>query len=290
MSNTLPTTNPPDPRQVLVIGANGKTGRRVAERLAARSIAVRGASRTTNPRFDWDDDGTWPAALEGVRAAYVTYSPDLAMPGADARIGRLGELASAAGVEHVVLLSGRGEAGAQASERALAGSGVPWTVLRSSWFMQNFSEAFLIDAVLHGELAVPVGDVAEPFVDIDDIADAAVEVLTTPGHVGRVYEVTGPRAVSFADAAVEIGQAIGRPIRFTQLEPDAFEAGLLQAGVPADDAGFVRWLFTEVLDGRNSATAPGIPQILGRPATDIRDFARAAAAAGAWDLPAEVQP
>jgi uncharacterized protein YbjT (DUF2867 family) len=267
---------------VLVIGGTGKTGRRVAARLAGRGLPVRIGSRSGSPPFDWEDRDTWAPALQGTRAAYVSYFPDLAVPGAPAAIAELARVALAGGTRRLVLLSGRGEEEAERAEQALIGSGADWTIVRSSWFSQNFSEDHLHDHVMAGELALPVGDVPEPFVDADDIADVAVAALTDDRHVGELYELTGPRLLSFADAAAEIGAAAERDVRLTRVSHDEYAAGLARHGVPADVISLLRYLFTVVLDGRNARVADGVQRALGRPARDFRDYALRAAAAGAW--------
>jgi uncharacterized protein YbjT (DUF2867 family) len=271
---------------ILVIGGNGKTGRRVAERLTAAGHVVRKASRSTSPAFDWDDPTTWAAALDGVTAAYVTFQPDLAVPGATDVIGAFGAAARAHGLGRLVLLSGRGEPEAQACEEVLLGCGVDTTVVRCSFFAQNFSEHFLIDAVLEGVIAMPAGDVREPIVDADDIADVAVVALTRPGYAGRVVEVTGPRLLSFADLAAELTAATGRPIAYVDVTPADYAAGAIAAGVPAEEAEMLAELFTRIFDGHNATLTDGVREVLGRPARDFADFARATAAAGAWDVEA----
>ena len=268
---------------ILVIGGTGKTGSRVNARLQALGHATRPVSRSSAIPFDWTRPETWSAALAGTSCAYVTYQPDLAMPGAADALGALGRLARKQGLERVVLLSGRGEPGAQAAEAALRESGVAWTIIRASWFSQNFSEGYLIDGVLAGEVMLPVGAVREPFVDADDIADVAVAALTDGRHAGQLYEVTGPRALTFADAVAEIAQAIGRPIRYTRIAPDEFVAGLRAAGMPDDIVALLDELFNVVLDGRNSLVMPGIELALGRPGRDFSDYARATAASGIWE-------
>ena len=273
---------------IVVLGASGKTGRRVVERLRALDVPVRLGSRSARPPFDWNAPHTWAPALEGASAAYVSYFPDLAAPGAPEAVGALAGVAIEAGVERLVLLSGRGEEEAQRSEDALMRSGAAWTVVRSSWFNQNFSEAHFREPLLAGELALPAGDVGEPFVDTDDIADVAVAALTEEGHAGEVYEVTGPRLLTFADAVEEIGRAAGRALAYTRIGIDDFANGLARAGVPDDEAGLLRYLFTEVLDGRNARVTDGVQRALGRPPRDFSEFARAAAAGGAWPRP--VQP
>jgi uncharacterized protein YbjT (DUF2867 family) len=271
-------------KPVLVLGASGKTGRRVVERLRARDVPVRLGSRSARPPFDWTAPDTWRPALEGVSAAYVSYFPDLAAPGAPEAVQALAGVALEAGVERLVLLSGRGEEEAQRSEKALMRSGAAWTVVRSSWFNQNFSEAHFREPLLAGALALPVGDVGEPFVDADDIADVAVAALTEEGHVGEVYEVTGPRLLTFAEAVAEIARATGRELAYAPIGIDDFAAGLAAAGVPHDEAALLRYLFTEVLDGRNANVTDGVQRALGRPARDFSAFARDAAARGAWTL------
>lgn len=267
---------------VLVIGGAGKTGRRVGDRLRARGISTRDVSRSTTPAFDWTNPATWDAALDGIAKAYVTYQPDLAAEGASEAIARLSALARTKGLEHVVLLSGRGEPGAQRAEAALQASGVDWTIVRASWFAQNFSEGYLLDGVLAGEVALPAGPVPEPFIDVDDIADIAFAALTDDRHRNRLYEVTGPRSITFADALAEISAAIGRPIRYQQISPEAFVEAM-GPYVPKDIIDLLIELFTVVLDGRNVKVMNGVQEALGRPARDFADYARATAATGVWN-------
>lgn len=267
---------------ILIIGAGGKTGARVNARLKARGIATRPVSRSTEVPFDWERPETWVPALDGVTRAYVTYQPDIAVEGSAEAIARLAAIARQAGLRQMVLLSGRGEPGAQFAEAELQASGVPWTIVRSSFFNQNFSEGFLVDGILAGEVMLPVGQVPEPFIDVDDIADVVVAALTDERHVDKLYEATGPRALTFADAVAEISRAAGRPIHYRQVSPDEFGAAM--AGyVPADIVELLLELFTVVLDGRNMATMPGVEQVLGRPARDFSDYVRDTAATGVWE-------
>ena len=272
---------------ILVIAASGKTGRRVADRLEAKGHAVRRASRSNGTPFDWNDETTWGAALDGVRAVYVVYSPDLAVPAAPDAITRFTALAKAQGVERLVLLSGRGEEEAQRCERIVAAAGMEWTVVRASWFNQNFDEGAFHELVLSGAVTLPAGDVLEPFIDIDDIADVAVAALTEDGHHGEIYEVTGPRLMTFADVVAEIAEATEREIAYVQIPNEAFIAGLTEAGMGAEQVGLLDYLFTTVLDGRNAYVADGVERALGRPARDFRDYARRVAATGVWRAPAE---
>lgn len=263
----------------LVLGGTGKSGRRVAERLAAKGVPTRIGSRSAVPPFDWSNEASWDACLEGVEAAYITYAPDLALPGATDTIQAFVGKAQRRGVRRLVLLSGRGEAEAQACEGIVQNSGVDSTVVRASWFNQNFSEGAFADMVRAGQIALPAGDTQEPFVDVADIADVVVAALTESGHAGEVYEVTGPRLMTFADAARELSRAYGRDIAYIQVPHDAFVAGASEAGAPPDVVWMLDYLFSTVLDGRNANLSDGIERALGRPPKDFSDYAREAAAA-----------
>ncbi|UUZ94529.1 hypothetical protein LJK87_08290 [Paenibacillus sp. P25] len=270
-------------RPIVIVGGTGKTGRRLAQRLAGRGLAVRIGSRSGNPPFDWENRATWAPLLQNAGAVYVTYAPDLAVPGAPEAIGAFSRLAVEQGVRRVVLLSGRGEEGALLSEQALRDSGADWTILRASWFCQNFSESFLLDQVLSGTVALPVTDVTEPFIDAEDIADAAAEVLSGSGHIGHVYELTGPRALTFAEATEAIARASGRDIRYLSLSSAQFASALSQQGLPAEVLALMTELFTVVLDGRNSGITDGVQRVLGRKPRDFSEYAKITAAAGVWE-------
>lgn len=269
----------------LVIGGTGKTGRRVSRLLADRGIPVRVGSRAAVPSFDWDNEAGWPACLTGVEAVYVTYAPDLAMPGASDAIRALTLAARGHGVKRIVLLSGRGEPEAQACERIVQESGMEWTIVRAGWFNQNFSEGAFIDMVLIGALTLPAGQTPEPFVDADDIAEVVVAALTAPGHVGQVYEVTGPRLMTFADVAEDLSAATGRQIAFVDVPHDAFIAEVTASGAPRDVIWMLDYLLATVLDGRNAHLSDGVERALGRPPRDFADYARDVAATGLWAGP-----
>ncbi len=268
----------------LVLGGTGKTGRRIVERLESRGVPTRVASRAADQSFDWSDRSTWDAALDGVTAAYISDAPDLAIPGATDAIRDFVEKAVEHGVQRLVLLSGRGEEEAQLCERIVQDAGIEWTVVRASWFNQNFSEGEFLDMVLAGAITLPAGDVPEPFVDVDDIADVAVAALTEDGHAGQIYEVTGPRMLTFAEAVQEIGRASGREIQYSQIPGEAFAAGIAESGAPEDVAWLLHYLFSTVLDGRNAYVCNGVQRALGREPTDFAEYARRIAASGVWNV------
>jgi len=273
----------------LVLGGTGKTGRRVAEKLQALGVETRIASRSANPSFDWNDQSTWDAVLEGVTAAYITYAPDLAIPGAADAIRAFVEKAAAQGVERLVLLSGRGEEEAQACERIVQEARVEWTVVRASWFMQNFSEGEFLGMVLDGAITLPAGDVPEPFIDVNDIADVVVAALTEEGHAYEIYEVTGPRMLTFNELAQEISKAAGREVQFIQIPQEAFATAIAESGAPDDIVWLLSYLFETVLDGRNTYLCDGVRRALGREPTDFAAFAHRIADRGVWNTSDEEQ-
>ncbi len=269
---------------ILVIGSTGKTGRRIVQRLSELGHAVREGSRQSEPPFDWEKPSTWPEALRGVEAAYISFFPDLAVPSAPAAIEELTACAAEAGVKRLVLLSGRGEVNAQRCENIVRACGVSFTLIRASWFSQNFNEGHLLEPVLDGVVALPAGEVREPFVDADDIADVAVAALTDDRHAGQLYELTGPRLLSFAEAAAEISKAAGRGIEYAAISLEQFRAALTETAGP-EFANMLTDLCKEVLDGRNESLGDGVQKALGRAPRDFAGFCRAAAASGVWDLP-----
>jgi uncharacterized protein YbjT (DUF2867 family) len=272
-----------DTKPTLVLGATGKTGRRIIERLRARGVPTRAGSRSGQPPFDWEDPATWAPALEGVGSAYISYYPDLAVPGAVEATRSFAELAVGSGVRRLALLSGRGEPEAERAERAVRDTGADLTILRSTWFMQNFSEDYMLDHVLSGEIRLPAGDVPTPFLDIDDLADIAVEALTDDRHVGQLYELTGTRSLTMAEVAAEISTAADREVRYVPVSLDQHAAEAAEHGVPPEFVEFLTYLFAEVVDGRNASTTDGVRRALGREPRDFGNYARATAATGVWN-------
>ena len=271
---------------VLVIGGTGKTGSRVVAGLQAKSVPVRVGSRSATPAFDWDKESSWGPVLNGVGAVYINYAPDLAVPGATDTIRAFVAEAGRHNVQHLVLLSGRGEEEAQACERLVQESGIDWTIVRASWFYQNFSEGAFVEMVNQGAIALPAGDIPEPFVDVDDIADVAVAALTESGHTGEVYEVTGPRLMTFADIASELSEATKRDIAFIPLSHEDFVAEVKKSDAPQGVVWLMDYLFSTVLDGRNSKLCNGVQRALGREPRDFREYAQKVASTGVWRVAA----
>jgi uncharacterized protein YbjT (DUF2867 family) len=153
--------------------------------------------------------------------------------------------------------------------------------VRCAWFMQNFSESFILDPILDGQVALPADEQLDPFVDADDIADVAVAALTDDRHIGELYELTSPRLWTFADAVAEIASATGREIRYVPISVEEYAAGAADQGVPAEFVGFLTYLFSEVL-GNNAYPTDGVQRALGREPRDLTEFARDTAATGVW--------
>jgi uncharacterized protein YbjT (DUF2867 family) len=291
MEQAMTTSHPKtdSPGRILVLGGTGKTGRRVASGLQSLGIPVRIGSRSATPPFDWNDEAGWDACLLGVEAVYITYAPDLAMPGATDAIQALVDRAERLGVRGLVLLSGRGEPEAQACERIVQQSGLEWTVVRASWFFQNFSEGAFTEMVLAGRITLPTGDTPEPFVDVNDIAEVAIAALSGPGHAGQVYEVTGPRLLTFADVAAELSDATGRTIELIEVPHDRFMTEAKASGAPRDVTWMLDYLFSTVLDGRNAHLTDGVWRALGREPTDFSVYAGEIVASGVWNAAVSVR-
>lgn len=265
----------------LVLGATGKTGSRIANRLEQKGLSVRRGSRSAAIPFDWEDRDTWAAALDGVSSVYISYYPDIAVPGAVETVAAFVEQARVAGVTKLVLLTGRGEYHAQQAEEVVRNSGLRFTIVRAAWFAQNFSEGALHETVMAGLLPMPGGEVREPIVDVDDIADVAVAALSESGHDGELYEVTGPRLMTFAEMAAELSVASGRQVAHLPISFEDFHAALL----PVQGEMIANVLTTiarETLDGRNAHLADGVARAMGRAPRDFTAFASDAAQAGAW--------
>lgn len=269
--------------KILVLGATGKTGKRISERLQQLGHSVRSGSRTAAIPFDWNLPETWAPVLRGMDKVYISFQPDLAVPGSMQAITTLMEEIRKAGIQKVVLLSGRGEKEAQECEEIVMKSGVDWTILRASWFMQNFSEGFFADSIREGQIVLPVVKSKEPFVDVDDIADVAVESLLHKQHSQRLYELTGPELLWYKDAISQIAQKTGKKISYQEIPMDDYTALLREYQLPEDMIWLIRYLFTEVLDGRNASVVNDIETVLKRKATSFTEYIEKTALSGLWN-------
>jgi uncharacterized protein YbjT (DUF2867 family) len=266
---------------LVVTGATGRTGSRVARAAEAAGLTVRAASRATG--FDWADRSTWADTLRGADAAYLVHPADVGAPGTAEAVGELAGTAVGLGVRRLVLLSARGEDQALPTEEALRASGADWTVVRAAWFAQNLSEGPLVAEVRAGELVFPAGEVPEPFVDVRDIAEVVVAAVTGgERYAGRTLSLTGPRLLTWGEAVAEIAAATGRPLAYRAVSARDYGEALLGFGVPPQEAAFLTGLFETLLDGRNARLEDGVRQVLGREPRDFAEFVREEAEAGTW--------
>ncbi|MBC30555.1 MAG: NmrA family transcriptional regulator [Muricauda sp.] len=273
---------------ILVLGGKGKTGRRIAERLTQLGHQVCIGSRSETPAFDWHKPAGWPAVLEGMHKVYITYQPDLAVPGAKEAIEAFTKVAEQQGIQQLVLLSGKGEVEAQRCEQIVLNSGIAATIVRASWFSQNFSESFFLDSIQQGVVALPKAHVKTPYVDANDIADVAVEVLLQGGHENKIYELTGPRMLSFAEVIDEIATATGRDIKFIPITLPEYIKALKGYGLPEDYIWLIEYLFTEVLDNaQNQVITNDIERLLGRKPIDFSEYVAETAKTRIWNQAVE---
>lgn len=275
-------------RTFTVIGGTGKTGRRVVSQLEQLGHRARPVSRSTDIRFDWNDPETWPLALKGAEGVYIMQND------ADDGSQLSGVVAAAqeSGVRHLVLLSARewvdlGDQAAMGREKIVRESGLSWTILRPVWFAQNFSEEpFISDDVSAGELKVTTGEGRHPFIDAEDIAAVAVAALTETGHHEKIYELTGPRALTFGEALAEISDATGHQVTHVHLSDEQYREHLTKNHYPAPVAEAVTELARFIREGHDSRLSQGVQEALGREPRDFSAYVQEAAPAKVWKLPA----
>ncbi|QGY44701.1 NAD(P)H-binding protein [Maribellus comscasis] len=270
--------------KILVIGGTGKTGSRVAENLSQLGHDVRIAGRKTNPAFDWENPNSFDAALKDIDRAYIVYYPDLAVPGSRDAIRTLTDKALKAGLDKVVLLSGKGEKEAEACEQIVAESGLNYTTVRASWFNQNFSEGAFLEFILNGKVTLPMPDAEIPFVDADDIAEVVAKVLVDDSYNGKTVTVTGPRKITFREAVETIAAGIGKEIHYQPISIEKFKDGMKAAGLPDSYVWLFGYLFEEVLGNPdNQEVSHDVQKVLGREATDFRDYVAKTMETGVWN-------
>lgn len=269
-------------KTIAIIGANGKTGSRVLDRLQSQGYTTRALSRNSEYHFDWTDRSTWKNAIQGAHSVYITYYPDLAVPSAVDDMQAFVAVAKEAGLQHLVLLSGRGEEGAQRAESVIQNSGLAWNIVRASWFMQNFSESFMLEGLKAGTLVLPEPKAKEPFIHADDIADVAVAALTQDALKNQLMELTGPELLSFAECVAAIADKTHREIHLQTVPIDLYLQQAKSQGISDDIAWLMNELFVNVLDGRNASTTNTIERVLGKPARSFEEYIEAVAKTEVW--------
>jgi uncharacterized protein YbjT (DUF2867 family) len=275
----------------LIIGGTGKTGRKVVESLRLLNQDVRIGSRSAAIPFDWQDPETYGPALEGIDRVYITFQPDLAVPGAFEAVSALVEKAKEKGVSKLVLLSGKGEAEAERCEGVVIQSGIDYTLVRANWFSQNFSENFLLEPVLQGVVALPMGDSKVPYVDTGDIADVVVECLLHTEHNGKVYQLTGTETFTFPQVCELISQETGRDIRFVPVSLQEYVEVMKTMDLPEIYVWLIEYLFSHVLTSpHNEEITQDIKNVLKREPRSFRNYVKETAASGVWNQPVSVSP
>jgi uncharacterized protein YbjT (DUF2867 family) len=268
----------------LVLGGTGKTGTRIASRLTGLGLPVRTAARHgADVRFDWDDPATHRNAVEGADRVYL-IAPVMRTRFAP-QVSTFLDLTEAVGVRHVTYLSAYGmefapaEVALRAVELDLMGrSTLTHSIVRPAWFMQNFSETFLMP--IDDTIVVPTGSGGEAFVDAEDIAAVAAATLADPlGHAGAEYAPTGPDILTVSEAADIIGSVTGRPVRYVDIDRLSWVDSVIASGVPAEYGEMLQMLTETIASGRGSQPNDDVEQVTGAPPRNFTDFARRTAAA-----------
>ena len=268
----------------LVLGGTGKTGARVAARLTGLGLPVRTAARHgADVRFDWDDPATHRNAVEGAGRVYL-IAPVMRTYFAP-QVAAFLDLAEDTGVRHVTYLSAYGvefapvEVALRAVELDLMGrSTLTHSIVRPAWFMQNFSETFLMP--VDGAIVVPTGSGGEAFVDAEDIAAVTAATLADPhGHAGAEYAPTGPDVLTVGEAADIIGSVTGRAVRHVDIDRHIWLDGVIASGVPAEYGEMLQILTETIASGRGSRPNGDVEKVTGAPPTSFNDFARRTVAA-----------
>ncbi|TGK87717.1 NmrA family transcriptional regulator [Leptospira noumeaensis] len=270
--------------KTLIIGSSGKTGSRILSRLENAGYPARLGSRKVTPAFDWEKPEEWESVVQGVDQVYISFQPDLAVPSSLKAIQTLVDVCKKNKVKRLVLLSGRGEPEARACEQVVQKSGLEWTILRASWFYQNFSEGMFQEQILGGTVLFPQITTKEPFVDLDDLADLALDSLITDKHRNKLYELTGPELWSFREAFAFIAEVTNQTIPFEEMPLDEYISTLKGFGVPENVTWLIDYLFRTVLDGRNESLVNDLELALGRKPKDFRTYVKETAKSGIWKI------
>ncbi|MFD0903507.1 Rossmann-fold NAD(P)-binding domain-containing protein [Actinomadura sediminis] len=269
--------------RVLVTGGTGKTGSALVELLRARNTPVRVASRTPPPgpdtvRFDWHDPATHGPALHGIDRIFLV--PPLATVDPMPHVGPFLDDAERLGVRRVVLLGSAVELpnAPGALELAARVRSTPgWAVLRASGFMQNFLSPHPLGERIrrHGEIRTAAGDGRLGWIDARDIAAVAAVLLSAPGIDQGDHLLTGPKALSYAEAATIITARTGRPVRTVRIGVDEQAAAYRAAGMPADFAAALAAVEESIRAGREDHVTTTVLDLTGRPPRSFPDFVTA---------------
>jgi uncharacterized protein YbjT (DUF2867 family) len=275
---------------ILVTGASGNTGAALLPLLEARGVTVhamvRDASRASLAtrsaivvEANFDDPVSLESALRGVSRAYLVTPSS---PETQAQQQRFADLAARAGVQHVVLLSQLGADEQSpvrflryhaAVERHIRELGLGYTFLRPNLYMQGLL-AFQHSIAADGTFVAPIGEARVSLIDVRDIAAVAAACLTEPGHLGRTYSLTGPTALTHAEIAAALSHALGRPITFHDVPPEAFTVALTAAGMPSWQIEGLLEDYAHYRRGEAAQVTSTAQQVTGHTPRSIDTFAR----------------
>lgn len=269
-------------RKILVLGSTGNVGQPLVQALLRKGEQIKAASRSGKPVagadgvvFDYTRPATFAEAFEGVDRAYVmlptgyVHAKELLLPVIHAAAQRNVKVVfqSAFGVDADDSIPYR------QVEIALEKSGTPYVILRPNWFSDNF-HTFWKAGITHGQISLPAADGASSFIDVRDIAQSAAAALTTDRFNGRAFNLTGPEAISYVQAAQLLSHVIGTSIAYAPIEDQAFIEMLTNAGVPREYASFLASIFHPVREGWTAMVTDDVQTLTGHPPRTLEVYAR----------------
>jgi uncharacterized protein YbjT (DUF2867 family) len=278
-------------KRILVTGATGNLGRTVVAILRTKGFTVRAAARNVGKLapsvgiepvvFAYENQATHKAALHDVDALFLMAPP--LDPEAPAKLNPLIDLAKTLGVRHIVFNSALGvdaveQAPLRIVERYLMASGVPYTILRSNFFMENFSTGFLAPMVKQGGIFLAAADGKTSFISVADIAEVAAAAFVK-GLVSKEYNLTGQEALDHNQVAAAISKVSGKPISYQAIPEEAMLSGLRGTGMPESAVQYVGVLYSAVRAGHTGAVTQDVETVTGRKPTTFEMFAQQGAAA-----------
>jgi len=266
---------------IVVTAATGQLGRLVVEGLRKQGVKFAAGARNTAAdlgvevrELDYNRPETLEPALQGASTLLLISSSEVGQR--VAQHTAVVEAAKKVGVQHIVYTSAPYADTTElvlapehkATEEAILASGLPYTFLRNGWYHENYADTIKAAAET-GEMVGAAGDGRVASAARKDFADAAVAVLTQPGHENKVYELTGDVAWTFAEFAEEIAKVAGRLVTYRNLSVEGLQQHLVEQGTPPEVAGFVAALDGNIAAGTLGHTPGTLRELIGRPTTPV---------------------